>query len=174
MTSGSVHASVQRSLISLSLIYSCPFILRLIIFAFIKKTRKDNYIINNKLYLYYACVRACYVSLFCISLGTKQNKKTSSEETLKDGLDAIVDGQRCGWRTTKTTVESVTTILGDKLRKLYIVRPDGFWDKQRLENCTKAQKNKDVCRFISICNILVYDILYSFIFVMQNFLISIW
>lgn len=63
---------------------------------------------------------------------------------MKDGLDAIIDGQKCGWRAAKATIELVTNILGDKLRKLYIVRPDGFWDKQRLENCAKAQKNKDV------------------------------
>lgn len=71
----------------------------------------------------------------------------ASDETLKDGIDAIIDAQKCNWRSVKATVDTVTNSLDSKLRKLYVVRPDGFWDKQRLENCAKSQKNKDVSHF---------------------------
>lgn len=72
----------------------------------------------------------------------------NSDETLKDGIDAIIDAQKCNWRSVKSIVDVVTNSLDIKLRKLYVVRPDGFWDKQRLENCAKTQKHKDVCQQI--------------------------
>lgn len=89
---------------------------------------------------------------------------SNSDDTLKNGLNAIVDAQKCGSRSAKLTAEFVAEILGDKLKKLYIVRPDGFWDKQRLENCTKSQKYKDVrltdvlLLFLKLLNIYIITI----------------
>lgn len=70
----------------------------------------------------------------------------NSDDTLKNGMNVIINGQKCGWRIAKATADLVSDFLGEKLRKLFIVRPDAFWDKQRLENCAKSQRSKDVCR----------------------------
>lgn len=68
-----------------------------------------------------------------------------SNETKRKGLTVIVDAQKGPWRVAKSCMRQVTTIMAQpELAKLLILRPDAFWDKQRVENCTNIQTDGEV------------------------------
>jgi hypothetical protein len=69
-----------------------------------------------------------------------------SLETLTSGISAIVDAQKCNWRVARIQIRHVTTLLGENLKNLYVIRPEAFWEKQRVENCAKAHKKGEVSK----------------------------
>lgn len=67
-----------------------------------------------------------------------------SKETVNNGLNVVIDTQTCSWRCARNAIQYVSEALTCNSIKLYAVRADVFWDKQRVENCTKAQTYLDV------------------------------
>lgn len=67
-----------------------------------------------------------------------------SKETVNNGLNVVIDTQMCSWRCARNAIQYVSEALNCNTIRLYAVRPEVFWDKQRVENCTKAQKYLDV------------------------------
>lgn len=76
---------------------------------------------------------------------------TISKETVNNGLNVVIDTQMCSWRCARNAIQYVSDSLNCNTIRLYAVRPEVFWDKQRVENCTKAQKYLDVSRLSGIC-----------------------
>ncbi|GAB0100258.1 SEC14 domain and spectrin repeat-containing protein 1 [Sergentomyia squamirostris] len=64
---------------------------------------------------------------------------TLSDETKNCGFTVIVEAQKCSWRLAKMHMRA-TSLIGTNLACLIVIRPDAFWDKQRVENCTKTNK----------------------------------
>lgn len=71
-----------------------------------------------------------------------------SSETKSNGLTVILDAQKCSWRVTRAHVRHVTLLFDKNLNNLIVIRPDAFWDKQRVENCAKAYKKQEVKLFL--------------------------
>lgn len=71
---------------------------------------------------------------------------TLSHETLNNGLVLLIDAQKSSHRLTNTWIEHVQSIVDpDYLKLMLVIRPDAFWDKQRMDNyCTKPQKKGEV------------------------------
>lgn len=65
-------------------------------------------------------------------------------ETRRNGLTVLVDGQRNAWRVARACIRHIGFSLGPDLANLIVVRPDAFWDKQRVDNCTKTHKEGEV------------------------------
>lgn len=65
--------------------------------------------------------------------------------TLNDGLLLLIDAQKSNYRLTNIWIEHVESIVDpDYLKLILVIRPDAFWDKQRMDNCTKPQKKGEV------------------------------
>lgn len=69
--------------------------------------------------------------------------KYFSDETKNCGFTVIVDAQKCSWRLAKMHMRA-TSLLGANLATLIVIRPDAFWDTQRVENCAKTNKTGEV------------------------------
>ncbi|KAF7280803.1 hypothetical protein GWI33_005466 [Rhynchophorus ferrugineus] len=68
-----------------------------------------------------------------------------SESTRSKGYTAIVDARKGSWKHSKSYVKQVEdTLKSNEIRQLIIIKPDGFWDKQRVENCTSSHKDHEV------------------------------
>uniref|UniRef100_A0A336K5I0 CSON014777 protein n=1 Tax=Culicoides sonorensis TaxID=179676 RepID=A0A336K5I0_CULSO len=66
---------------------------------------------------------------------------TLNPETLNNGLLLVIDAQKSNARLTNTWIEHVQSVVDpDYLKLMLVIRPDAFWDKQRMDNCTKPQK----------------------------------
>lgn len=70
---------------------------------------------------------------------------TLNPETLNNGLLLLIDAQKSNYRLTNTWIEHVESIVDpDYLKLMLVIRPDAFWDKQRMDNCAKPQKKGEV------------------------------
>lgn len=67
-----------------------------------------------------------------------------SKETVNNGLNVIIDTQNCSLRCARQAIQYVNDSFDGKDVKMYALRPEVFWDKQRVDNCTKTQKYLDV------------------------------
>ncbi|KAG5897359.1 hypothetical protein JTB14_030242 [Gonioctena quinquepunctata] len=68
-----------------------------------------------------------------------------SETSRSKGITAIVDARKGPWKVARSCIRQVNAVFSEEeLSKLIVLRPDAFWDKQRVENCTSSQKNKEV------------------------------
>lgn len=67
-----------------------------------------------------------------------------SEETKSKGVTVLVDARSATWRSTRSCIRRVGDRLLDEdeeevTARLIALRPDGFWDKQRVDNyCTRV------------------------------------
>ena len=59
------------------------------------------------------------------------------------GWVVIVDARTCPYRLVKPTVSTIRAALGN-IRHLFVVRPEGFWDKNRVD-CRKSEVDSQVC-----------------------------
>lgn len=59
-------------------------------------------------------------------------------------MDVVIDAQNGSSRNARSAVQIVSDALHDRDVKLYAVRAEVFWDKQRVDNCAKTQKYLDV------------------------------
>ncbi|KAK4877376.1 hypothetical protein RN001_009882 [Aquatica leii] len=68
-----------------------------------------------------------------------------SNESRTRGVTVLLDTRKGHWKTARSYIRQVTTSLTAKeLAQLVVVRPDAFWDKQRVENCTSVQKDSQI------------------------------
>lgn len=65
-------------------------------------------------------------------------------ETRQAGLCVVLDAQRSTWKTTKSTMHRVFEVLDVNIGAMLVVRSDVFWDKQRVDNCTKTRTEGEV------------------------------
>lgn len=56
----------------------------------------------------------------------------------------IIDAQRTTWRTTRIILHHVTEVFRTELTTIIILRPEVFWDKQKVENCAKLKHHNGV------------------------------
>lgn len=83
---------------------------------------------------------------------------TLNPETLNAGLCVVIDAQKSSHRLTNIWIEHVQSIVDpDYLKILLVIRSDVFWDKQRMDNCTKPQKKGEVSIFIDKCHLNMYE-----------------
>ncbi|RXG54670.1 Kalirin, partial [Armadillidium vulgare] len=73
-----------------------------------------------------------------ISATSNISKQFRGHSSCRDrGWVVVVDARNCPYRLVKPTVSTVRAALGN-IRYLFIVRPEGFWEKQRVD-CRKSQ-----------------------------------
>ncbi|KAE8746088.1 hypothetical protein FOCC_FOCC007212, partial [Frankliniella occidentalis] len=65
---------------------------------------------------------------------------TFSPETRRAGLTVVVDARTGSWRCVRVAMRQVGASLGPDLASLLVIRPDAFWDKQRVDSCARAQR----------------------------------
>ncbi|PSN33370.1 hypothetical protein C0J52_23699 [Blattella germanica] len=63
-----------------------------------------------------------------------------SPETRRNGLAVVLDAQRSAWRMARTCIRQVGMTLGADAASIVVLRPEAFWDKQRMDNCARTQK----------------------------------
>lgn len=57
----------------------------------------------------------------------------------------ILDARRGHWKAVRSHVKEVcSTLTHEELAQLAVIRPDAFWDKQRVETCTSNQTEEKV------------------------------
>ncbi|CAH0384233.1 unnamed protein product [Bemisia tabaci] len=64
-----------------------------------------------------------------------------SPDTRRNGVCAIVDAQASSWRMARLVVRQVSETLGRDVSALIVLRPEAFWDKQRVDNCARSHKD---------------------------------
>lgn len=67
-----------------------------------------------------------------------------STDTRKLGLCIIVNAQKTNWRTTRVVLHLVSEIFRTELTNIIVLRPEAFWDKQKVEHCAKIKQNGGV------------------------------
>lgn len=63
-----------------------------------------------------------------------------SQQTLNNGLIAIVDAQKCSWRLARDQIKFITQLLDKNLIKLIAIRTEAF----SMQNCAKSYKKGEV------------------------------
>ncbi|CAH1976523.1 unnamed protein product [Acanthoscelides obtectus] len=68
-----------------------------------------------------------------------------SETSRLRGLTVIIDGRKGPWKVARACIRQVNAVFSaEELAQCIVLRPDAFWDKQRVEYCTSSQKDKEV------------------------------
>ncbi|CAH1113166.1 unnamed protein product [Psylliodes chrysocephalus] len=74
---------------------------------------------------------------YLLSLFSKASRSRS--------LTVIIDARKGPWKVARSCIRQVNVVFSpDELSKLIVLRPDAFWDKQRVENCTSSSNEKQV------------------------------
>lgn len=55
-----------------------------------------------------------------------------------------MDGQRGSWRLARALIRQIKQLLDQKMSNMIVLRSDAFWAKQRIDHCTKQEKDKEV------------------------------
>ncbi|XP_055626191.1 SEC14 domain and spectrin repeat-containing protein 1-B [Toxorhynchites rutilus septentrionalis] len=61
-------------------------------------------------------------------------------ETIAAGFTVILDAQKCSWRSARQYIRHIQTLLESNLDSFLVIRPDAFWEKNRVENCTRQHR----------------------------------
>lgn len=57
----------------------------------------------------------------------------------------LLDARKGPWKVARSYIRQISkSLTTSELTKLIVIRPDAFWDKQRVENCTSNQNNEQV------------------------------
>ncbi|KAF5297176.1 hypothetical protein FQA39_LY12191 [Lamprigera yunnana] len=68
-----------------------------------------------------------------------------SDESRNRGVTVLLDTRKGHWKTARSYIRQVTSSLTtEELAQLIVIRPDAFWDKQRVENCTSTQRDNQI------------------------------
>ena len=76
--------------------------------------------------------------------GITLSLSVSSPETRRNGLAVVLDATRSSWRTARACMRQVGVTMGADAAAIIVLRPEAFWDKQRVDNCTRTQKEGEV------------------------------
>ncbi|ETN58764.1 hypothetical protein AND_009649 [Anopheles darlingi] len=63
-----------------------------------------------------------------------------SHDTVNSGLAILLDAQKCSWRVARQYIRHVQQLLGEHMNSFLVIRPDAFWDKNRVENCARQHR----------------------------------
>lgn len=88
-----------------------------------------------------------------ISATIKYLKTIPSVSSRDRGWVVVVDARVCHYRLVKPTVSTVRATLGH-IRHLFVVRPEGFWDKQRVD-CRKSEVDSQPI-YVSVSKLTKY------------------
>ncbi|XP_039286822.1 SEC14 domain and spectrin repeat-containing protein 1-B [Nilaparvata lugens] len=66
-----------------------------------------------------------------------------SAESRRQGVVVVVDGQHSSWRMVRVTTRHLALVLGHSLMSLIVLRPDAFWDKQRMDACARLHRERE-------------------------------
>ncbi|KAF2358744.1 hypothetical protein FHG87_010493, partial [Trinorchestia longiramus] len=72
-----------------------------------------------------------------ISFTLKYLKTIPSKTSVERGWVVVVDARQCHYRQVKHAASTIRAALGN-IRLLLVLRPEGFWDKQKVD-CRKAE-----------------------------------
>ncbi|CAH0547513.1 unnamed protein product [Brassicogethes aeneus] len=68
-----------------------------------------------------------------------------SNSSRSRGITTILDARKGPWKVARSCIKQITTVFeSGELAHLVVLRPDAFWDKQRVENCTSNKKGNPV------------------------------
>ncbi|KAJ8922121.1 hypothetical protein NQ315_004055, partial [Exocentrus adspersus] len=68
-----------------------------------------------------------------------------SKTSRSKGITVIIDARKGPWKVARSCIRQVYTVCSsEELAQVIVLRPDAFWDKQRVENCTSYQKDNQV------------------------------
>jgi hypothetical protein len=67
-----------------------------------------------------------------------------SPQTRSNGLTVVVDATRSAWRMTRACIRQVGVVLGADAAAIIVLRPEVFWDTQRMDTCARTQKEGEV------------------------------
>lgn len=71
----------------------------------------------------------------------------------------LLDARKGPWKTARSYIRQVNNSLTpEELVQFVVVRPDAFWDKQRVENCTSTQKDSQVS-LIELYSVVKYKLI---------------
>jgi hypothetical protein len=56
----------------------------------------------------------------------------------------VLDATRSAWRTARASLRQVGVTLGADAVSVIVLRPEAFWDKQRVDNCTRTHRDGEV------------------------------
>ncbi|XP_055539489.1 SEC14 domain and spectrin repeat-containing protein 1-B [Wyeomyia smithii] len=65
---------------------------------------------------------------------------TLSSDTIAAGFAVVLDAQKCSWRSARQYIRHVQSLLGPNLDSFLVIRPDAFWEKNRVENCARQHR----------------------------------
>lgn len=87
-----------------------------------------------------------------LELCIKYLLQSLSDQSKSEGLIIVIDAQKCSWRLARTHMRYVISLIQKNLANIIVIRPDVFWDKQRVENCAKSHKKGEVrfCLFLTL------------------------
>jgi hypothetical protein len=94
---------------------------------------------------------SCFIPWFSVveECDITFSPSVSSPETRRNGLAVVLDATRSAWRTARACIRQVGVTLGADAAAIIVLRPEGFWDKQRVDNCTRTQKEGEVTPDVS-------------------------
>ncbi|XP_065160451.1 titin-like isoform X4 [Atheta coriaria] len=106
------------------------------------------------------CVIAVHVPQQCNNLDVSSTLtyiiSIFSNETARRGFTVILDARKCPWRVARSCIRQVNAAFPTgELAQFIVLRPDAFWDKQRVESCRNAQKDGQVI-FIPLSRLFKY------------------
>ncbi|CAG9840251.1 unnamed protein product [Diabrotica balteata] len=68
-----------------------------------------------------------------------------SKTSRSRGLTVLIDARKGPWKVARSCIRQVNAVfVPEELSKLIVLRPDAFWDKQRVENCTSSSNDKQL------------------------------
>ncbi|XP_021915283.1 SEC14 domain and spectrin repeat-containing protein 1, partial [Zootermopsis nevadensis] len=78
-----------------------------------------------------------------------------SAETRRNGLTLVLDATRSAWRMARACIRQVEVTMGADAAAIFVLRPEAFWDKQRVDNCARTQKEGEPV-YIPLCRLHKY------------------
>ncbi|CAG9864550.1 unnamed protein product [Phyllotreta striolata] len=68
-----------------------------------------------------------------------------SKTSRSRGLTVIVDARKGPWKVARSCIrQAIDAFSPEEPAEILVLRPDAFWDKQRVDNCASASNDKQV------------------------------
>lgn len=81
---------------------------------------------------------------------SRERSLICSTDTRRLGLCMIINSQKTTWRVTRLILQRVTEIFSTELTTIIILRPEAFWDKQKVENCARLKHYHGVSKTLTV------------------------
>lgn len=97
-----------------------------------------------------------------LEISTKYLLSAVSSATLKCGFVALVDAQKCPWRSARDEIKFIERLLDEHLIRLFVLRTEAF----SMQNCAKTYKKGEVSLHLRWWNRYIMET--SHVFVLMN------